>query len=372
MKNFLSLCSLFILTSFTVFGQKTTSLKEAFAPHFLIGTALNHRHLQEQPEEAIRVITTHFNSIVAENAMKSMYMQPREGVFQWEQADRFVALGQKWGAQMVGHTLIWHSQAPQWFFVDDQGAPVSKEVLIERMRKHIHTVVDRYKGIIKGWDVVNEAVLDNGQWRESPFYKIIGESFIPLAFQFAHEADPDAELYYNDYNTAIPAKREGIVRLIKLVQAKGVPIHAVGMQEHHHLHFPRIEEVEKSIQAFAQTGVKVMVTEMDVSVLPQPHPQQGADLAETAAYQQSLNPYTDGLPEDVMKALGQRYQDLFQLYVRYAEHITRVTLWGVADHESWLNNFPVRGRTNYPLLFDRQYQAKPFVEDLIRIGLQQK
>ena len=358
-----------VLGPFTsVRAQEVSTLKDAFAQHFHIGTALNHRHIQGQPEAAMKVLEQHFNSIVAENSMKSMYLQPKEGEFQFDQADQFVALGEKYGMHMVGHTLIWHSQAPSWFFTDNEGKEVSKEVLIERMRTHIHTVVGRYKGRIHGWDVLNEAVLDNGTWRQSPFYKIIGEEFATLAFQFAHEADPDAELYYNDYNTAIGSKRDGIVRLVQGIQQAGSPIHAVGMQEHHHLQFPPLEEVEKSIKAFAALGVKVMVTEMDVSVLPQPRPQQGADLEETAAYQQSLNPYTQGLPDDVMEQLGKRYLDFFTLYTQHAEHITRVTLWGIADHESWLNNFPVRGRTNYPLLFDRQYQAKPFVRDLIQLG----
>src|SRR5690606_4843615 len=197
------------------------------------------------------------------NCMKSMFMQPREGEFYFEDADRFVEYGEKNNMHIVGHTLIWHSQAPKWFFTDNAGNNVSRDVLIERMRKHIHTVVSRYKGRIHGWDVVNEAILDNGEYRESKFYEIIGEDFIPLAFQFAHEADPDAELYYNDYSTAIPSKRDGIVRMTKNLLDAGIKIAGLGMQEHHGLVHPSLGEVEQTINDFASLGVKVMVTEMD-------------------------------------------------------------------------------------------------------------
>ena len=173
---------------------------------------------------------------------------------------------------VIGHTLIWHSQLAPWFAVDEQGRDVSPEVLKQRMRDHIHTVVGRYKGRVKGWDVVNEAIEDDGSYRRNVFYRILGEEYIPLAFQYAHEADPDAELYYNDYSLANPRKREGVVRLVQKLKSRGLRIDAVGMQAHLGMEWPSVEEFEKSMLAFAATGVKVMVTELDLNALPAPRP----------------------------------------------------------------------------------------------------
>ncbi|MFB5944788.1 endo-1,4-beta-xylanase [Albibacterium profundi] len=348
--------------------QKPFGLKDAFEGKFLIGTALNMNQIWRSHQAPIKVLKQHFNSIVAENSMKSMFLQPREGEFNFKNADLFVEFGKKNDMEIIGHTLIWHSQAPRWFFSDKEGQDVSREVLIERMRQHIHTVVSRYKGQIKGWDVVNEVILDNGEWRKSKFYEIIGDDFIKLAFQFAHEADPEAELYYNDYNTAIPAKREGIGRVIKQILDSGGRVDAIGMQEHHGLHFPSLNEVENSIKYFSNLGVDVMVTEMDISVLPHARPNAGANISDTSAFRKELNPYPDGLPDDVMLQLGKRYIDFFRLYLKHQDKISRVTLWGISDKDSWLNNFPVRGRTNYPLLFDRQYNPKPFVKEIIALA----
>jgi len=348
-------------------NKSDTTLKDAFQGKFTIGTALTLNQIGERNKAADAVIKTHFNSIVAENNMKSMYLQPREGEFYFDDADRFVEFGERNNMQIIGHTLIWHSQAPSWFFKDENGNDVSRDVLIERMRNHIHTVVSRYKGRIHGWDVVNEAVLDNGKMRDSKFYQIIGEDFVRLAFQFAHEADPDVELYYNDYSTAVPAKRDGIVRMIKNVLDAGVKVDALGMQQHNGLDNPSIAEVEKTIEAFAKLGTKVMVTEMEISVLPHTRANQGAELTDVSEYRNELNPYVDGLPDDVMTALGKRYVDFFALYLKHHDKITRVTVWGVGDGNSWKNGWPIRGRTDYPLLFDRSYQAKPFVKDIIKL-----
>jgi len=348
--------------------KDATTMKEAYADRFYIGTALNLDQIWERNPAAEKVVQEQFNSIVAENCMKSMFMQPREGEFYFKDADQFVAYGEKSNMNIVGHTLIWHSQAPRWFFTDKEGKDVSREVLIERMRNHIHTVVSRYKGRIHGWDVVNEAILDNGEYRKSKFYEIIGEEFIPLAFQFAHEADPEAELYYNDYSTAIPAKRKGILEMAKKLQAAGIKIDGLGMQEHHGLTHASIAETEQTILDFAALDVKVMVTEMDISVLPHARRHVGAELTDTAAYKKALDPYQEGLPEDKMNELGQRYVDFFKLYLKHQDKISRVTLWGVGDADSWKNGWPIEGRTDYPLLFDRNYEPKPFVTDIIDLA----
>ena len=342
-------------------------LKDAYADKFYIGTALNIDQIWGRRPEAMDVVKKQFSSVVAENCMKSMYLQPREGQFFFDDADKFVALAEENNMHIVGHTLIWHSQAPNWFFTDKNGKDVSREVLIERMRKHIHTVVGRYKGRVHGWDVVNEAILDNGEYRQSKFYTIIGPDFIPLAFQFAREADPETELYYNDYSTAIPEKRDGIVRMTKYAQEKGAKVDGLGMQEHQGLDHPSIADVEKTIEAFAALGAKVMVTELDISVLPFGKPNAGAELTDTAAYQKKLDPYRAGLSNETMAKLGQRYVDFFKLYLKHQDKISRVTLWGVGDGDSWKNDWPIPGRTDYPLLFDRAYQPKPFLKDIIQL-----
>lgn len=348
-------------------GQKISknSMKDAFKEKFLIGTALNHRQFTNQDAKSVAVIKQHFNSIVAENCMKSEQIQPQEGQFFFNDADQFVEFGLKNNMHIVGHTLIWHSQIPQWFFVDEKGRDVSREVLIERMKNHISTVVTRYKGNVKGWDVVNEAILDDGTFRQSKFYQILGEDYIRLAFEFAHQADPDAELYYNDYSMAHEGKRNGTVKMVKNLIDKGVKIDGIGMQGHMSMDFPSLEAFEKSIVAFAALGVKVMITELDISVLPFPNSNVGADIANTAEYKQSLNPYTNGLPEEVYQQWHQRYTDFFRLFVKHHDKISRVTMWGLSDADTWKNDWPVKGRTDYPLLFDRNIEPKPLVQTLI-------
>ena len=363
---FLSL-TIFLLSGCTGAQPKESiPLKEALSGKFLIGTVLNAKQITGKDTLSTGIILKHFNSIVAENCMKSANIQPAEGVFDFALADQFVAFGEKHGMQIIGHTLIWHSQAPSWLFVDENGNDVSREVLIERMRNHIFTVVGHYKGRVHGWDVVNEAIEDDGSWRNSKFYQIIGKEYVSLAFQFAREADPDAELYYNDYSMAHQGRREGVVRMVRELQSEGIKVDGIGMQGHMLMDFPSFEEFEKSIVAFSKLGVKVMITEMDISVLPWPMPQQGADVAMQADYFDKLNPWPGGLPDDVARELHEKYAGFFRLFLRHHDKISRVTMWGVTDHQSWKNNWPVKGRTDYPLLFDRNYQPKPIVETIIR------
>ena len=341
------------------------TLKEALDGKFYIGTALNTPQITGQDTAALEVVKNQFNAIVAENCMKSGEVQPQEGEFNFELADQFVKFGEQNDMWINGHTLIWHSQAPRWFFTDDEGNDVSREVMIQRMKDHIFTVVGRYKGRVNTWDVVNETILDDGSWRNSKFYEIVGEEFVKLAFQFAHEAAPDAELYYNDYSMAIPEKREGVVRMIKDLLDQGVRVDGIGMQGHVGLDYPALEEFEKSILAFADLGVKVMITELDITVLPSPSDDEGADVSANAAYDKQLNPYAEGLPDSVSSALSERYAAFFNLFLKHQDKIDRVTLWGVNDSNSWRNNWPVRGRTDYPLLFDRNNQPKEVIETIV-------
>ena len=345
-----------------------TTLKDAYADKFVIGTAMTAQQIDGTDTSSIRVIKENFNAVVAENCMKSGPIQPKEGEFDFALADKFVEFGIQNNMHITGHCLVWHSQAPRWFFTDSEGKEVSPEVLKERMKKHIYTVVGRYKGKIKGWDVVNEAIEDDGSFRKSKFYQILGEDFIKYAFQYAHEADPDCELYYNDYSEAIPAKRDGIARMVKKLKDQGIRIDAVGMQCHVGLDYPSLEDYEKAIQTYSALGVKVMVTEMEISVLPTPEFGRGADIATNVAYQEKLNPYTQGLPDSARVALDNRYSDFFKLFLKYDDAFTRVTVWGVNDALSWKNGFPVRGRTDYPLLFDRKNQPKSVVQVLIDLA----
>ncbi len=353
-------------------GQKMNDhkwLKDAFKDKFLIGTAISESQLEDPTQEDTRnVILNEFNTIVAENVMKSEEVQPKEGVFEFSAADQFVDFGIQNNMVVTGHTLIWHSQAPKWFFTDSLGNLVSRDVMTERMYKHISTVVNRYKGKIKGWDVVNEAILDDGSYRNSKFYQILGKDFIKLAFKFAHEADPEAELYYNDYSMAGKAKRDGVVKMVKELQEEGIRIDGIGMQSHIGLKDPDISEFEASINAFKSLGLKVMITELDLTLLPMPDPTVGAEVSASFEYQEKLNPYSGGLPDSINQLFEQRYLEFFKLFLKYHKDISRVTLWGTNDAQSWRNNWPVFGRTDYPLLFDRNNNPKPVVDKIIELA----
>jgi GH35 family endo-1,4-beta-xylanase len=360
------LTALLLLIGFSAFSANAQKgLKDVFQGKFYLGTAMNNGQINGRDTASVRIIKQHFNSITAENIMKSALIQPTEGKFNFELADQFVEFGLQNEMFIVGHCLVWHSQTPRWFFVDSEGIDVSRDVLISRMKNHIETVVGRYKGKVKGWDVVNEAIEDNGSWRESKFYKIIGPEFVKLAFQFAREADPDAELYYNDYSMALPGRREGVVKMVKDLQKDGIRVDGIGMQGHLSMDFPKTEEFEKSILTFAGLGAQVHITEMDISALPSPKNQQGADVDSRVEYKAELNPYPNGLTEEAEKAQAKRYQELFDLFLKHQDKIDRVTMWGVSDRQSWKNNFPVPGRTDYPLLFDRNNQPKSFAKSLL-------
>ena len=363
-----------ILSIAIVFGlcgcpspEEPATLKDSLKGKFYIGAALNVEQIWERAEADVEIIKKQFNSIVAENCMKSMYLQPKEGEFFWDDADKFVEFGEQNGMWIVGHALIWHSQLPRWFCVDEDGENVAPEVLKERMKSHIHTIVTRYKGRVNGWDVVNEAILDDGSYRQSKFYEILGEEFVLLAFQYAQEADPDAELYYNDYNEWHAGKSETVVRLINTLKERDIRIDAIGMQGHFGMEYPSFEEYEAAIQAYTNAGVNVMVTELDLSILPLARREIGAEISTNIEYQQQFNPYTEGVPEEKMLEWTNRMLDFFKLFLKYEGKMTRVTMWGVSDGGSWKNDFPVRGRTDYPLLFDRNHQAKPVVEEIINL-----
>ncbi|MDX9903154.1 MAG: endo-1,4-beta-xylanase [Bacteroidales bacterium] len=341
-------------------------LKDAFGDQMLIGTAMNRIQVDGTDSLAKPFIARHFNSITPEDAMKWERIHPEPGRYEFALADSMVAFARSNGMAVIGHVLVWHSQTPAWVFQDSLGNPLTRDALLERLRDHIHTVVGRYKGQILGWDVVNEAVDEDGSMRQTKWLQIIGDDYIEKAFQYAHEADPDAELYYNDYNNEERAKREGVILIVKDLQAKGIRIDGVGIQGHWHLDSPDFAIVDESISEYAAMGMKVMITEMEINVLPTPVWLYGAEISRTAEYRDSLNPYVAGLPDTVETQLNNRYAELFALLLKQRESVTRVTFWGVHDGYSWKNNWPIPGRTNYPLLFDRYYEPKPAYYAVIR------
>ena len=345
-----------------------SGLKDVYADAFMIGTALNTRQIYEEDVNGVRLVEEHFNAITPENITKWSLIYPKPGEYNFEPADRFVEFGEKNGMHMVGHTLVWHSQVPDWVFKDEEGNFLDREALLERMRDHIHTVVGRYKGRFHAWDVVNEALNDDGTMRETHWYNIIGKDYLVKAFQYAHEADPDAELLYNDYSLENPAKREGAVRLIQYLQENGAPVTGIGTQGHWHIPSPSLEEIEKTITDFAALGIDVMVTELDIDVLPAAWNYSGADISMVAGMEDGLDPYTEGLPDDVQQELADRYREIFELFLKHRDVITRVSFWGVTDGDNWKNNFPVRGRTNHPLLFDRDWQPKPAYYSVVEVA----
>lgn len=335
------------------------TLKEAFADDFLIGAAINVDLVNGNDPKGDSIVSRHFNSIVAENCMKSAEINPEEGVYLWDDADKFVKYGEERDMFIIGHTLVWHSQLAPWFPLDSVGNNVTPEVLKERLRNHIHTMMSRYKGRVNGWDVVNEAILDDGTYRPTPFYEILGEEYIPLAFQYAMEADPEAELYLNDYSMASPAKRDRYVQIINDLRARGLRIDAIGMQGHMGMDYPDFAEFEKSIEAFGATGAKVMITEWDMSALPTIS--RSANISDSVVYNTQFNPYPNGLPEDVDQAWNERMGQFMEMFRKHSDVISRVTAWGTDDGMSWKNDFPMKGRVEYPLLFDRNYNLKPFL-----------
>ena len=347
-------------------AQPPTSLKDAYKGDFVIGAAINTAQITGQDSRGDAIVEAQFDAISPENALKWERIHPKPDTYDFTLADQYVAFGEKHHMFIVGHCLVWHNQVPAWVFRDDKGNFVDRETLLKRMHDHIQTVVGRYKGRVQSWDVVNEALSDDGTLRQSPWLKIIGEDYIAKAFQYAHEADPQAQLNYNDYSLENEAKRKGALALIAKLKAQGVPVTSVGLQGHDNLIWPSVEDEDATISALAKLGVKVAVTELDIDVLPHATQQQTAEVSLNIQQDPKLNPYAGGLPQSVQQQLAQRYAGLFGVYLKHRDVVTRVTFWGVTDGDSWLNNWPVRGRTSYPLLFERSGQPKPAFQSVIR------
>jgi endo-1,4-beta-xylanase len=325
----------------------TKGLKDYYESYFPIGVAVSPRALKT--DEASLVVK-HFSSITAENAMKMGPLHPKENEYYWKNADSIVAFAKRNNIKLRGHALVWHQQTPSWFFTDKDSNLVSKEILLQRIKDHITTVVTRYKDDIYAWDVVNEVIADakDTMYRSSKFYQICGEEFIAKAFEWAHAADPDAILFYNDYNEIDPFKRSKIISMIRKLRANGIPVHAVGLQAHWALNEPSKEQLEKTLNDFASLGLPLQITELDISVYSKEHNSRERKAADFDM--------TYSLARE--REQSKQYEMIFNLFRKYKKHITGVTFWNISDRHSWLDNFPVRGRKDYPLLFDRDLQQK--------------
>lgn len=333
----------------------TKGLKDYYKDYFPIGVAVSPRALKT--DEA-GLILQHFNSMTPENAMKMGPIHPKENEYYWQDADSIAAFAQRNNMRLRGHTLVWHNQTPSWLFVGSDGNTVSKEVLLQRIKDHITTVVSRYKGTIYAWDVVNEAISDKQDeyLRPSKFLEIIGEEYIAKAFQWAHEADPNAQLFYNDYNEISAVKREKMYRLVKSLKDAGVPIHGVGLQGHWAVNEPSREQLDSTLQRFADLGLKMQITELDISVYSKEH---------DARERKSEDANTAFTAEKEQQQL-EVYKMSFELFRKYKDAISGITFWNISDRHSWLDNFPVRGRKDYPLLFDKDLKPKKVFWEVVR------
>ena len=337
-------------------ASASPTLKDAFKNDFLIGVAVNQRQFTGEDANGVALIKEQFNSLSPENVLKWEVIHPRAGTngYDFSPADRYVEFGEKNGMYLVGHTLVWHAQTPRWVFQDGTNR-ASREVLLERMRDHIHTVVGRYKGRIKCWDVVNEALLEGGNpadtniLRRSLWYQIIGPDFIAKAFEYAHEADPDAILRYNDYSIENGPKRKRVIALIKMLQAEHVPVMAIGSQTHANLTWPSAELEDAALTDLAKLGLPIHITELDVIASRAGQRIQSADISQN-------NQTADGpgaAPVDAaQQKLAAQYADLFRVFVKHRDAVKLVTFWGLTDADSWRRN-------GNPLLFDGKWQPKP-------------
>jgi endo-1,4-beta-xylanase len=350
-------------------GKAASGLATAWRKAFKIGVAVSNETLDGQVSRDLELIAREFNSVTGENAMKWGVIRPDGVNWQWQRADRLVDFATQHDMYVLGHTLVWHSQIPRTVFNDPNGNPLTRAALLARMEEHIATLVGRYRGRVRAWDVVNEAVDEGNGWRHSPWHDIIGDDFMEQAFRFARKADPAARLLYNDYNTHNPRKVAFLTELFRGYRDRGVPIDGVGLQSHIGLNYPDLEEFERSIAAFEALGLEVHVTELDIDVLPNPN-EKSAEISNRFEYSRENDPWPNGLPDEVQKQLADRYEQFFRMLLRHRNSVKRVTFWGLHDGVSWKNGFPIRGRTNYPLLFDRSMRPKPAYDRLMQLAKQ--
>ena len=351
-----------VVGSTSVFAQwrqvdprENVGLKDAYKDYFTIGVALNQRNVSDDAQKAL--VIKQFNSVTAENDWKPGEIHPKEGVWNFERADKIADFCRQNGIKMRGHCLCWHSQFADWMFTDKKGKPVTKEVFYQRLREHIHTVVNRYKDVVYAWDVVNEAMADDNQfgprfgfgrpgqepspYRQSRHFQLCGDEFIAKAFQFAREADPNTLLFYNDYSCVDEGKRERIYNMVKKMKDAGVPIDGIGMQGHYNIYFPSEEQLEKAIVRFKEIVKHINITELDLRM----NNESGGQLMFSRGEAKPMPEYMGTLQTD-------QYARLFKVFRKHADVIDNVTFWNLGDKDSWL------GVNNHPLPFDENYRPK--------------
>ena len=365
MRTSAAFCLGLAMAAATVPAAEPPALKSLAPPGLRIGAALNQAQSDGRDAAGQAIALRQFNSISPENLLKWESVHPEPDRYDFGPADRYVELGRSHGMFVVGHVLLWHQQTPAWVFAGEGGAKADRDTLLARLHGHIATVVGRYRGRIGGWDVVNEALDEDGTLRHTPWLEAIGEDYIAKAFEFAHEADPAAELYYNDYNLWKPAKRDAAVRLVQGLKAKGLRVDGIGEQGHWGLDDPPLAAIDAALAAIGTSGTRALVTELDMDVLPRDPDMWGADLSRKARIRAATNIYPDGLPAAVQEKLKHRYADVFTLFLKH--DVGRVTFWGVTDATSWLDDFPIPGRVNYPLLWDREGREKPAFEAVAEV-----
>jgi len=337
-------------------ADNTKGLKDYYKNYFPIGVAVSPQALKK--EEESKLVLQQFNSLTPENAMKMGPIHPKENEYNWKDADSIVAYAQHHHLKIRGHNLCWHNQTPRWLFIDSAGKTVSKEVLLQRLKEHITTVVSRYKGAIYAWDVVNEAISDKPDeyFRNSIWYQVCGEEFVAKAFEYAHAADPKALLFYNDYNEINASKREKIYKLVKGLKDAGIPIHGIGLQGHWAINEPSEGQLDSSIGRFAQLGLQLQVTELDISVYPKEHNTRERK-------EEDSNTVFTGEKERRQMDV---YKMCFTVFRKYKNVLSGITFWNISDRSSWLDNFPVRGRKDYPLLFDTELKPKKVFWEVVK------
>lgn len=363
-----------VLLSNSVIANKV-SLKSTFSESFKIGMAVNDDIVSGKSSILQRIVKQQVNSVTLENSMKAEVINPEKGEYNFDAADKFVAFGEKNNMFVLGHTLVWHNQTPDWFFKNESNKPNSPEQQLEQMHQYIKVVAGRYSGKVDAWDVVNEIIGEDGNYRDTIWVERVGngDDVVKAAFTYAAKYSPNTELYYNDFNAWRPEKRDGIIRMVKMLQDNGIRIDGIGIQAHWGLNFPKTEYIEKAIDAYAQLGLKVMISELDIDVLPITKEGQviGTGLLhsqfELEEFESFLDPYKEGLPPEIENKLTRRYQELFEIFNKHKDNIDRVTLWGVDDSMSWKNNYPISNRSNYPLLWDRNFEPKNAVDAILKV-----
>ena len=363
------LISYFLSTFLLISGfnfSELSSLKKVFDSKFKVGVAINKNQIKQKKSKEVDLIKNQFSSLTAENVMKWEEIHPKKNKYNFKISDLIVSMAQENDQDLIGHTLVWHNQIPEWVTRNPDGSLVEKNKLFDNITQHISSVAGRYSGKIKGWDVVNEAILDDGSFRKNDFYNIAGEDYIFKSFEIAQKVDPSAELYYNDFSMYKPEKCDAAIVVANKIKDKGIRIDGIGLQAHWGLDYPTIDEIEQSIIKIYEAGYKVHFTELDIDVLPNLWEIEGADLSDNFKSNDELNPYRKHLPDSISNLLANRYSEIFDLFVKHSNKIERVTFWGLSDGYSWKNDWPAKGRTNYPLLFDKENEPKEAYHDILR------